>query len=262
MEYGYVFMETVYGFIALFIIPKILGKTQIRQLTAFDFIYALLLGELVGNALYDPDVSILQMTLAIVTWGSLMSVTEFITQRFKGSRSLIEGQPSIVIRNGILDREIMKKSKLDVNQLQHLLRLKDIFSVRDVEFAILEADGTVSVIPKSASQHPSRRDLNLKDEPINLPVTLINDGEIIYDNLMEINKDEEWLEQQLNIKILNPLKIFFMQNIMKKSPFTSRRCRNWLFYFFYIFVDLTTDSSNLRINFYLLLWNDHLILVH
>src|SRR5690625_5079738 len=90
-EYGNVVIETIFGFFALFAIAKVLGKTQIRQLTAFDFISALLLGELIGNALYDENVGILHMSLAVLTWGTLMYVAEFITQRFKGSRGLIEG---------------------------------------------------------------------------------------------------------------------------------------------------------------------------
>src|SRR5699024_542138 len=138
----------------------------IRQLTAFDFISALLLGELVGNALYDNEVSIWHMTLAVVTWGALMYITEFITQRFKGSRALIEGKPAIIIKKGKLDREVMKKSKIDINQLQHLLRLKDVFSLRDVEYAILENDGTVSVLKKSSSQSLNRQDFELKEEEV------------------------------------------------------------------------------------------------
>ncbi|MBU5595197.1 DUF421 domain-containing protein [Amphibacillus sp. MSJ-3] len=218
MEYGYIFIETIYGFIALFIITKVLGKTQIRQLTAFDFISALLLGELVGNALYDENVSILHMSLAVITWGGLMYLTEFVTQRFKGSRSLIEGKPSIIINKGELDREVMKKSKLDVNQLQHLLRLKDVFSFREVEFAILENDGTVSVLKKSACQSPNRHDLNLKDKEVVLPITLVNDGEIIHDNLAEIKRDQEWLEQQIKHQNVKSIEDIFYAEYQEKEP--------------------------------------------
>lgn len=218
MEYGYIFIETIYGFVALFVITKVLGKTQIRQLTAFDFISALLLGELVGNALYDNEVSIWHMTLAVVTWGALMYITEFITQRFKGSRALIEGKPAIIIKKGKLDREVMKKSKIDINQLQHLLRLKDVFSLRDVEYAILENDGTVSVLKKSSSQSLNRQDFELKEEEVVLPVTLINDGEIIYDNLKEIKRDKAWLEKQLKYQDIDSIKDVFYAEYQEKKP--------------------------------------------
>lgn len=218
MEYLYIFGDTVYGFFALFFITKILGKTQIRQLTAFDFISALLLGELVGNALYDKDITMIHMTLAVLTWGSMMYIAEFITQRYKGSRALIEGKPSIIIRNGKLDREVMKKSKLDVNQLQHLLRLKDVFSMRDVEYAILENDGTVSVLEKSASQPPNRGDLELQDKAVFLPITIINDGEIIYDNLKEIKRDKDWLMKQLKYQNVKSISDVFYAEYQEKEP--------------------------------------------
>src|SRR5690625_1176122 len=205
-EYGNVVIETIFGFFALFAIAKVLGKAQIRQLTAFDFISALLLGELIGNALYDEHVGMLHMSLAVLTWGTLMYVTEFITQRFKGSRGLIEGKPTIIINQGKLDREMMKKGKLDINQLQHLMRLKGVFCLKDVEFAILENDGTVFILAKTANQSPTRKDLNLPDKSDALPITLINDGENIKDNLVEIKRDQKWLEQQIKKQNVGSIK--------------------------------------------------------
>ena len=217
-ELGTVFIEVLFGFFALFVIAKVLGKTQIRQLTAFDFISALLLGELVGNALYDEEIGILHVAFAITTWGVLMYVTEFVTQRFKGSRALLEGKPAIIINKGKLDREAMKKNKLDMNQFQHLLRLKDIFSLRDVEYAILENDGTVSVLAKTRAQAPTRKDLKLQDEKVYLPITLINDGEIIKDNLAEINRDEAWLNEQIKQQKISSIKDIFYAEYQEEEP--------------------------------------------
>ncbi|WP_430787575.1 DUF421 domain-containing protein [Virgibacillus flavescens] len=192
-----ILLESIFGFAALFILTKVLGKTQITQLTPFDFIAALVLGELVGNALFDDQYGILEIAFAIGLWGIILFITEKITQKYKGTRGLLEGQPSIIIRKGKLMREEMKKSNLDINQLQHMLRSKDVFTIREVEYAILETDGTVSVLKKSAYQIPTRYDLNLKPEALSLAVTLINDGEIIWDNLKENNLSEKWLTDEL-----------------------------------------------------------------
>ncbi|WP_163583151.1 DUF421 domain-containing protein [Gracilibacillus saliphilus] len=197
MHYGSIFVETLFGFVMLFILTKLLGKTQIRQLTAFDFISALILGELVGNALYDNEVGIRDIAFAILLWGALLYLTEIITQRFKKTRSMLEGRPSIVIHKGKLQREEMKKSKLDMNQLLHLLRSKDVFSIREVDYAILETDGTVSVLKKTGYQTPTRNDFNHPPEQVVLSFMLINDGEIITDSLREIGKDENWLKEEL-----------------------------------------------------------------
>ncbi|MFB1050109.1 DUF421 domain-containing protein [Paraliobacillus sp. JSM ZJ581] len=210
-----IFIETIFGFVGLFILTKILGKTQIRQLTAFDFISALILGELVGNALYDDNVGIIGIGFAILLWGVLLYFTEIATQKIKRSRSILEGRPSIVIHKGKLQREVMAKSKLDMNQLLHLLRSKDAFSIRDIDYAILETDGTVSVLKKTYAQQPTRLDINLPAESVELSMMLINDGEIIKDNLAEINQDQTWLEEELKKQEVSSYKDVFYAEYTK-----------------------------------------------
>lgn len=204
-----IFWESLFGFFALFAMVKLLGKTQITQLTPFDFIASLVLGELVGSALFDDKIGIIEIGFSILLWGLILYITEIITQKYKGTRGLLEGQPSIIIRQGKLIRQEMKKSNLDINQLQHMLRAKDAFSIREVEYAILETDGTVSVLKKSNFQTPTREDLNLVPEIIHLAVTLVNDGEIIWDNLKEANWTEQWLENELKKQEVNSVKDVF-----------------------------------------------------
>ncbi|UOQ46952.1 DUF421 domain-containing protein [Gracilibacillus caseinilyticus] len=218
MLFGSIFVETLFGFVMLFILAKVLGKTQIKQLTAFDFISALILGELVGNALYDDQVGIKDIGFAVLLWGTLLYVTELITQRYKKTRSMLEGRPSIIIHKGKLQREEMKKGKLDINQLLHLLRSKDTFSVQEVDYAILETDGTVSVLKKTAYQQPTRHELNLPIEEVVLPFMLINDGEIIWDSLEEIGKDEAWLEQELKKQEIASVKEVFYAEYSRERP--------------------------------------------
>lgn len=226
-SYSQMLVDTIFGFFALFLLTKILGKTQISQLTAFDFISAIILGELVGNALFDDNSGILQIGYVLLLWGSLLYVTEIITQKFKSTRPLLEGSPEIVIRKGKLIRDVMKKNKLDINQLRHMLRGKDVFTLREVEYAILETNGTLSVLKKSDFQTPTRKDMKLAPQPANLSVTLINDGEIIYDNLQERNLTEEWLMDELKEQGYDNVKDVFYAEYMKDEellvlPFINR----------------------------------------
>lgn len=197
MHFGDIFIELILGFIALFIITKVLGKTQITQITTFDFISALVLGELVGNAIFDHEVGIFNILYAVFIWGILIFVLEMITQKFSKTRGFLEGSPTIIIRQGQILRESLKKSKLDVNQLQHLIRSKGVFSIRELEYAILETDGTVSILKKAAYETPTKRDLQLNLEQVNIPITLISDGKVINDNLTEAGFNTTWLEEQL-----------------------------------------------------------------
>lgn len=190
-------LDLVFGLFCLWVITRILGKTQMAQITPFDFISAVLLGELVGNALFDEKISILQIAFVIFVFGFIMWSAEKLTQKFKRLRYLIEGYPSIIIHKGKLFRDAMKKNNLDIDQLQHLLRNKDVFSIQEVEFAILEANGDISVLKKSDFQTPTRKDMKLSPQDVPLPTTIISDGEMIYDNLKEKNLTEEWVLQQI-----------------------------------------------------------------
>ncbi|CDQ40622.1 MULTISPECIES: DUF421 domain-containing protein [Virgibacillus] len=225
--YLQMFGDTVFGFFALFILTKVLGKTQITQLTPFDFISSLILGELVGNALFDKEAGIPEIAFVILLWGALIYITEVITQKIKRTRHLIEGGPDFVIYRGKLIRDVMKKNSLDVNQLQSLLRTKDVFSLREVEFAFIETNGTISVIRKPEYQMPNKQDLHVSPQEINLATTLINDGEIVYDNLKEKNLTEEWLQEQLKAQDYDHIKDVFYAEYMKGQdlfvlPFVNR----------------------------------------
>ncbi|KZE63392.1 hypothetical protein AWM68_15365 [Fictibacillus phosphorivorans] len=196
---GQLTTELVVGFVALFLLTKILGKTQISQITPFDFISSIFLGELVGNAMYDDETSIFVILYAILIWGTMIYVVEIISQKFKGTRKFLEGAPTIVIRKGIIDRYMLKKSKLDINQLQNLVRQKGYFGLREVEYAILESNGSLSILPKYQYGPPNRQDLNLhSQQQPELPVTLILDGELNHDNLSTAGISKKKLMEQLH----------------------------------------------------------------
>lgn len=178
-------IELLVGFIALLILTKVLGKTQINQLTPFDFISALILGELVGNAIYDKEIGLNYVLYAVFLWGALIMTLEWITQKYKKTRGLLEGKSSIVIRKGIIDRQQLKKNKLDLDQLQQLLRNKDVFSIQEVEYAILETNGTVNVLKKSLYQSVNKNDLSKAPQTVIMPITIISDAEWIEDNLQQ-----------------------------------------------------------------------------
>ncbi|WP_078428559.1 YetF domain-containing protein [Alkalihalobacterium alkalinitrilicum] len=197
-NFFYLTTELIVGFFALLVITKVLGKTQITQLTPFDFISALVLGELVGNAIYDKEIGVPYVLYAVFIWGTLIYSVEWLTQKFKATRSILEGNPAIVIREGKIDYQQLKKNHLDINQLQHLLREKDVFSVREVAYGILEANGSVSILKKSNYDLPNKQELNLSPQKVYLPVTLILDGEILYNNLKASGYNLTWLKQQLS----------------------------------------------------------------
>ncbi|MGG3641782.1 DUF421 domain-containing protein [Bacillus gobiensis] len=206
MDYLHITTELIIGFFALFLVTKILGKTQFAQITPFDFISALILGEMVGNAIFDENVSVWEILFAVAVWGILIYIIELLSQKFKGLRGLLEGQPTIVIDKGKINYQALKTNKLDINQLQTLIREKGYFSITEVEYALLETDGSVSVLPKHPNSPLTKQDLDIKYKPVSLPITLILDGELVKNNLTEAGFDEDWLKKQLEAEKIHDYK--------------------------------------------------------
>jgi uncharacterized membrane protein YcaP (DUF421 family) len=211
-------IELLSGLLLLFFITKLLGKSQFSQLTPFDFISALMLGELVGNGVFDDKINLLQIGFAILIWGLLIYIIEMITQKYKKTRKFLEGEPNIVVHKGKIKYDTLKKIKLDINQLQSLIRQQGYFSIQEVEYAIMETNGTVSVLPKSEYDTPKNSDLNLPQKSVDLPVTFIIDGEVLYANLKEADVDENWLKEQLAMQSITNYKDVVYAEWMKDKP--------------------------------------------
>lgn len=197
LEYYHIALELIIGYILLFIATKILGKTLLTHITTFDFICSIILSELVGNALYDDQLGISFILFAIVIWTILISFTEWITQKFRKTRDFLEGKPSILINHGKLSFDELKRNHLDINQLLHLLRSKDIFSMREVQYAILEASGCLSVLKKNNQNSAKKQNSQQTKKGPFLAITLIADGELIQENLDEIDLTKNGLEKEL-----------------------------------------------------------------
>ncbi|WP_144559104.1 DUF421 domain-containing protein [Shouchella miscanthi] len=210
--------ELIVGFFALLVLSKVLGKNQITQLTPFDFISALVIGELLGNAIYDDDIHLVYVLYAIFIWGSLIYSIEMITQKFRFTRGLLEGSPSIIIAKGRIQFDELRKNKLDLNQLQHLLREKGVFSIREVQYGILETNGTVNIQLKHAFRSPSNQDMAVEGVDQSLPVPLIMDGEIIYEGLKKIKKTEGWLHEQIHKRGFPSHKMIFYAEWLDDQP--------------------------------------------
>ncbi|AWB43214.1 DUF421 domain-containing protein [Paenibacillus sp. CAA11] len=197
MSLGEITLKLVIGFLGLWVMTRLLGKKEISQLTPFDFISSLMLSELLGNTVYQKDVSILELLFALALWAVLSFLFEKLTQVVKRPRGLLNGKPSIIIRHGQVDMKELRRNGLEFDQLRMLLRKQSIFYMKEVAYAIFEADGTLSVMKKSAKESVKREDFNLPDQEVHLSYGLVEDGVILRHNLELIGKDEAWLRGEL-----------------------------------------------------------------
>lgn len=200
---GLLTIKIIIGFATLFLILTLTGKVSINELSPYHLVFVLVLGDFLGESLYENKLSLFHFLYAIGLWTGLMLLIEFITEKKKAARRLLEGSPSIIIRDGILDREMMKKNKLDLNEVASLLRQRDVFSVREVKYGILEENGEISVLLKSKYDQPKIEEilnLNIATKKRYLPVSLIVDGEILSNNLQEFGLSRDWLINELQKK--------------------------------------------------------------
>ncbi|WP_409973898.1 DUF421 domain-containing protein [Bacillus sp. Bva_UNVM-123] len=212
MSFGFMITKLTIGFFCLYFVLIVTGRKSFSQLTPVHFIFILLLDDFLGHIIYENDIGIVKFLYGIGFWTLLILILDFITLKSKKIRKLLHGEPVIIIRNGIINRTVVKKSKLDLNQILSLLRQKSVFSVREVEYALLEPNGQISIVMKSKYKSPNIEDLNLQERKVNLPLTLILDGNILWDNLKECGKDEKWLMDELYTKGFdNPKSIFYAE---------------------------------------------------
>lgn len=196
-EYAHITLDLLFGFVGLFVFNQVLGKAHFSKLTPFEFVAILVLGDLVGNAVYQPDVTALQILYGIFVWGLIIYAIGRLTLKSKKMRTVFEGEPSIVIRRGELQYDVMRRNMLDLNQLLSMLRQQGYFSLREIDYAVLETNGMISVLPKRPYGKPTRGDLGLHGAGGSVPVTLILDGRLQADNLGKATLSEQWLRQQL-----------------------------------------------------------------
>ncbi|AYE53421.1 DUF421 domain-containing protein (plasmid) [Priestia megaterium NCT-2] len=197
MKMIYLTIEIITGFFLLFIIVKFVGKKIINQITPFTFIASIVLGELLGNALYDHQVGVFHIIYSMGLWAILLFVVEYLGQKYLSFRGIVEGKPSALIKNGMVDREELRKNRMNINQLQSLLRQSETFSIREVAFCYLEANGSISILKKTKYQKTTQENFNMSIKSVYVPVTLIRDGEVLWDEVKGLGFDEEWLKAQL-----------------------------------------------------------------
>lgn len=206
MEFMHISVKLAVGFIGLWVITRLLGKKEISQLTPFDFVSSLMLSEIVGNTIYSEDTNYFHLIYGLAFWMILSYTVEKITYKSKSIRRPLDGEAAVLIENGVLDMKEMDRNNLDFDQLQLLLRQKDIFSIREVAYAVFETNGGLSVLKKSAYQSVSRLDLQLPDKETVIALSLVENGEIQGEALRHIRKDERWLLDELGKQGYDSLK--------------------------------------------------------
>lgn len=196
-------LKTILAFTGILIFARILGKEQMSQLTIYDYITGITFGDLAATIALDETAKVGQHFYILAFFAFLAFALGYIAERNRPLRKLIEGEPAVVIHNGKILEDNMRRMNYSMDNLLTQLRGKDIFDIADVEFAIIENNGAMSVLKKSQVRPVTPQDLELETEYEGVPTELIVDGQVIYQNLGQLNLDEQWLITELQKRGIN-----------------------------------------------------------
>lgn len=191
-----------------------MGRKEISQMTVFNFISAIAIGSLAANLALSEDISILYGVLAIVAWASFTLIMAFIHVKFQWVRKFTTGEPIIVVKDGKVMENSLRKTQLDMDSLSALLRDKDIFSMKDVDYAIFETSGKLSVLKREDNVPVTKGDMKIPMQYKKYPIAtgVISDGIVNYTNLSLLHLDNNWLEDQLkNAGIKSVSQVFYAE---------------------------------------------------
>ncbi len=221
--YQWVLRAAITYFWLLFV-ARMMGQRFIGRLTVFDFVIAISIGSVSAGALSNPQVSLTSILITIGTLALLDIFLAVISLKASKFRRIVQGEPIVLIKNGKLLENTLRKTRINLDDLLMGLRRNKLANLSDVEFAILEPNGKISVIPKSQARSLKPKDLKLKTSYEGLPVIVIEDGNILQDNLKENNLDEIWLNDQLKkLKIDNVNEVFIAMLDTQGKLFVSRK---------------------------------------
>lgn len=197
IDAGIVFFQTVASFLILLLLTRLLGKQQVSQLTFYEYLNGITFGSIAANMATDDLANAPDHLVGLVTYGILTLLVSWLALKNRKIRKALAGEPVIVIQDGNILEDNLRKMHMDLDELTMLLRAENIFDYKELELAIVEQSGALSVMKKPAYQGVTRQDLHLHAKSKGLAVEVIIDGQIVYENLRAMDLDGKWLVEQL-----------------------------------------------------------------
>lgn len=172
------------GFAILLVLVRIIGNKQLGQLNVFTYISGIVIGSMVGDIILHSDIKFWSSMAGVTLWVALAICVELASLKSIKIREMLDGQPIILIKKGRILYPALKRERLNIDDLTMMLRTNNVFSIADVDYAILEPNGDLSVLQKQQAAK-------------SIPTTVVSEGKIISKNLRELNLTEEWLNVAL-----------------------------------------------------------------
>ncbi|WHX48052.1 DUF421 domain-containing protein [Paenibacillus woosongensis] len=218
-------LRTVLMYITAFVVMRIMGKREIGELSIFDLVISVMIAEIAVFAIEDMKRPLYEGIVPMITLLLIQMAIAKVSLHSRGVRSLFDGKPSVIIQDGRINREEMRRQRYNLDDLLMQLRANNIDNVADVEFAVLETSGQLSVMPKKEAARSGRYEqgsaaAERASKPVvpriryeEIPLSLIMDGKVQDRNLEQIGKTRFWLKNQIQARGVKEFKEIFFCSI-------------------------------------------------
>ncbi|ASS68519.1 MULTISPECIES: DUF421 domain-containing protein [unclassified Paenibacillus] len=212
-----IMLRTLSSVVVMFIVAKLLGKRQISQLSLFEYITGISIGNIAGYISMDTETQWYLGFVAIGTWALISVGMEYATMKSRAIGGIVDGKGTVLIKNGSILEKNLFKEKLTLDELLEQLRKKSIFKVSEIEFAVMEKSGEINALLKKENQPltPSMLGWKMSREPETQ--TVMMDGQVLQEPLQETGLDEDWLRHELSKLKVKPENVFLAQVDAKKQ---------------------------------------------
>lgn len=193
-------IRSIISLTVLFGITKLLGKKQVSQLSLFDYVIGISIGNFAAEISINMDAPLIYGIIAMTVFGIIAYTVSILTMKSIILRRFFMGPPTILIQKGKIIEKNLKYVKFDINDLLEECRSNGYFDINEIDYALMESKGTISIMPKQEYKPLTKKDLNIKKEKQGLVSNIIIDKKIMKNNLKNMNKTEDWLIKQLKEK--------------------------------------------------------------
>lgn len=191
------FIRSILIYIVVLFVMRLMGKREIGQLQPFELVISIMIADLAATPIANSGIPLTNGIISILGLLFMDLLISVANMKSLKVRQFISGKPSILIYRGKIDEKTLRKERFTINELQERLRDKDIMSLGDVEYAVLETSGQINVILKPNKRGVIPEDLNIEPDYEGISYDLVIDGVIMYDNLKLLNKDYKWLKREI-----------------------------------------------------------------
>ncbi len=212
-------MSSLLSVVSLFVIAKVMGHKQMAQLDFFDYITGITIGSIAAELATELE-SPWKPLIAMIIYGFVALGLTILAHKFPKTRKYVNGTPTIIMDNGKLYRKNMKKAKLELSEFMVLCRQEGYFNINDIQTAVFEYNGKITILPKSAKRPVTPEDMNIPTKKAEICTEIILDGHILHENLKRLGLNTDWLNKELKTQKYNNAKEIYLGICDKNNNLT------------------------------------------